>query len=182
MGKAKSIIETELYGKLAKQVQPGISLTGTSLMMSPQSGLTVLKTATPPTDRSTPAQTWRRELYKDADCFWRSMSQAQRREWTKFYSDHPELWVNQKSANTSAARTTVQKESKNLSERALFMRMALNFDLTEFLQDYLKAKWALTSYEKEGGRIKFTARVVSSADTLTTDHMDMYARTNRIRG
>jgi len=182
MGKVKSLIEPEIYGKLAKQTQPGISLTGTSLTISPQSGLTVLKTATPPTDRSTPAQTWQRELYKDADCFWRSMSQAQRRRWTEFYSDHPELWANQKSAKTSAARTTVQAESKNLSERALFMRMALNFNLLEFLEDYLKAKWALTSYSKEGGRIKVTARVVLSASDLTVDYMDMYARTNRIRG
>jgi len=110
------------------------------------------------------------------------MSQPQRRRWTEFYSDHPELWANQKSAKTSAARTTVQAESKNLSERALFMRMALNFNLLEFLEDYLKAKWALTSYSKEGGRIKVTARVVLSASDLTVDYMDMYARTNRIRG
>jgi len=182
MGKARSLIEPELYGKFAKQTQPGISLSGTSLMMSPQSRLTVLKTATPPTNRSTPAQQWQRELYKDGDCFWRSMSQAQRREWTKFYGDHPKLWVNQKSGRTSAARTTVQRESKNLSERALFMRMALIFNLSEFLQDYLKAKWALTSYSKEGGRIKFTARVVSSADNQMVDYMDMYARIDRIRG
>ena len=182
MGKAKSIIEPEIYGKFAKQVQPGISLSGTSLMMSPQSGTTVLKSATPPTDRSTPAQQWQRELYKDADCFWRLMSQAQRRRWTEFYGGHPELWVGQKSAKASAARTTVQKESKNLSKRALFMRMALNINLSDFLQDYLKAKWALTSYEKKGGRIRFTARVVSSASDLTIDYMDMYARTNRIRG
>lgn len=182
MGKAKSLLTPTTYGKLGTVEDPGQDLGGISLQITPQNNDTVLRTSTNPTNPRTEAQQWQRGLYADADCFWRCLSQAQRLAWRRYYRDHPNEWINQKSTKRAAALTTVKKERKDLSERGLFMRRALQFDLRQFLEKYLSARWVLTSWSREGGTIRFTAQVVSLQDPLGVDYINNYARLIRIRG
>lgn len=178
---AKSQIIPMIEDAFAKETTPGRDLSGTSLAFSPQRDMLVLRTKASPAKKCTPKQLWQRSMYRDADCFWRCITPAQRAKWTEFYNDHENEWKGMAGAPKKAATAKPKLKTKDLSQRSLFFKRALRFNLEPFLSKYLCAAWHVTSITKENGTWKIEAKIISTAEQEPTDYLDEQQRLIRVR-
>lgn len=170
----KSQIIPMIEDSFKKGTRAGQDISGTDIAFSQYTYASIYKTKSIPSKTCTPKQLWQRSLYRDADCLLRCMTPAQRSKWKQFYDDHPELWKAQSKKASPASSEARKLLSKDLSQRSLFFKMALKFNLEPFLSEYLKAKWHITSITKNDDGWTVEAKIIPKDITpeQATDYLD----------
>jgi len=155
----KSHILNEEAGTLNVQVKSGADLGGSTATFSKTKAGMVYKSRSRPTDAKSAKQLWQRQLYKDADCLWKSMTAGQRALWYSFNMRHPAWQAGSASEEGKPTLWTKQHVSKRLSARQNFMKRALLFNIEPFLSEYLNAMISIYDLSWQDDRLTATVKL-----------------------
>lgn len=125
---------------------------------------------------ATPAQKYWREKYRDIEQMWRNMTIEQKYVFRKFL-EAKQIRENVKATiKREKAKKTPFYEGKDLSEKAIFLHLAMKDKLNQFLSDFLKQEIIITNVDVKNDIIEFEFKVKHEEIDVEIDFCEEYPR------